>query len=536
MPSESPHLKPQATPSPTEESARIESERPLLPALAILAITAILLATRALEMTGDSLSYAQQASSGENLFHPHHLIFTGAVRMLYLAMGQVTGHWDALLAAQIHNLIFLAIGLFSVYGIARRQLESPRLGLAAMVLWAGTSGVWLYTTQAEVYIPAIVCLTAATAALLRETSGRHRGLWIIGWWTLGVLYHQTSVLWAVPLGLYFLARRRVRRAIFIMATAGTLTLLAYIAAFLIKDQKGLSFLEFCLFYVQHGPPAWGATSNLGWAGLVNLATSQWKALTTVTATPWILGLLGLWIAGVTVLAALSWNQQKPGSELLRFSVAWYLTYGLFFWWWLPTEVEFCVLMAMPLLLATLGAMARLPLTWAGALVTVGTLLSLLSASHGFREVVLPRHQSPGADHAFALSLYEGSDEGKCLVLARHRTLTTFRYYFLESRRSSFEVTRAFQMINDGQADKVSRRRTECLVLEARELLASRSFHGSSSRKTPKRWLAFVEWLFETAPCTEGEPALCSESFRWVRASNDRTVLQIGPGARSAGTT
>lgn len=485
-------------------------------------------------MTGDSLNYARLALEGKDLFHPHHLVFTAAVRVSYFVLGWLTGHWDVLLAAQLHNLAFLAFGLLAMFWIGWQRLDSAAVGWVGMVMWACTAGMMTYTTQVEVYVPAIACLAGATAVLLKERAGKVHLLFIALLWTSGVLYHQTSVLWAVPLFAYLQRKGRTLQAVCISALAGILTIIAYAAAFLAKGQKGLGFIEFCLYYVQHGSTTWGTTSNMGWEGLQTLANTQWRALSSFPGSPAILMGLALLISVLLFLAVRSWHLKTPEQNLIFFAFVWYVSYGLFFWWWLPSEIEFCVLMNLPLILATLAALAnvkrlaqgRHPMFLVGPLAAVA-LASLLGSHQTMQTVVMPRHNDLGASYRSAENLYKASGED-CLVLARHRVFTAFRFYFSDVRSQSSEVTRAFQLVTTEQAHKVPRQNAPCVVLETRELLANRWFQGLNSYRAPDLWLDFLRWLFDATPCVEAESGLCAQSFVWTQSSNNGSaILKIG---------
>ncbi|MFQ5719858.1 MAG: hypothetical protein ACE5IK_09955, partial [Acidobacteriota bacterium] len=83
--------------------------RAAIGAVLALLVVGVLVGFRALSQTGDSLAYAGAIRSGARLWHPHHLLFSPIVRVLYLALRSIGLGVDAIVAAQIHNAVWAAV-------------------------------------------------------------------------------------------------------------------------------------------------------------------------------------------------------------------------------------------------------------------------------------------------------------------------------------------------------------------------------------------------------------------------------------------
>lgn len=530
------------SPGSASTSAHANSPIAWIAGLALIgAIGALQMATRALEQTGDSISYAWAAREGSFLFHPHHLVFSAAVRAVYLMIGWATGFWDILIAGQLHNVCFAALGLFAVFWLGWRYLGSPLVGLLGALFLASTNGFQIFATQIEVYVPALSCLILATAFLFTEKQTPWSLVLVATSWSLGTLYHQTGVLFAVPLLALFLVRRggpAWRRAIGTTLLAGGATLAAYIFAYLntphsLGATKG--FLEFCLWYAHEGSSDWGSTAHLSLRGMEQLLSSQWRALSSVPSvrigTALVAGAVLVLFAALFTPAR--FTRQKT---LLRFALVWLSSYGLFFWWWLPVEVEFCILMSAPLALAAMAAVDILLgllnenklLRWrSGSLITVSLLL-LTSFVYNLRAEVLPRHRQRGESYELA-AMFDDLDADDCLVMTRHQYMTTYRFYFAPEQARSFEIVRAFHLITgkDEVPGWLDQQRASCLIVTSSDLLPRANYTGSNGIKTPEAWLRFALWLFDTRSCGTTTGEVCARDFQWQVHPDGKTFLVVG---------
>jgi len=100
------------------------------------------------------------------MFHPHHLLFIPIVHFIFLAVSSLGGPCDAICAAQFHNIMWAIVTVLSCYFAVRHLLVSNLFGVLAGISLLITQGFWMYSTQADVYIPAMGCLALIAAILI----------------------------------------------------------------------------------------------------------------------------------------------------------------------------------------------------------------------------------------------------------------------------------------------------------------------------------------------------------------------------------
>jgi hypothetical protein len=240
-----------------------------------------LFALRTAELTADSLNEARAIATGGLPLHPHHLLFAPIVRALHLALSAVVPDCNALVVAQIHGALWTGISVASAYWILEHELGSR----CAAALWtlalAVSSGYLTFATQVESYVPSAGCLLLLSALLLRT-----RGPWTapaaIVLYAAAVLFHQSAVLFAVP--LFFLVRRArgtspasswLGTYALVLAASGALVLTAYVLASGARSPGGV--LDFALTYAHHPNPKFGSSSHLSPIGVFRLLRSQGRA-------------------------------------------------------------------------------------------------------------------------------------------------------------------------------------------------------------------------------------------------------------------
>lgn len=121
---------------------------------------------RAVELSGNSLTYAFDAQTGtlEDLFYPAHLGFSSVVRVFGFVVGQGTD-CSIVCAGQVHAILWAITGVVCMYLLVERLTDSsgPSLTAAASLLVA--SGFWVFATQLEVYVPTVGALLLLTTIL-----------------------------------------------------------------------------------------------------------------------------------------------------------------------------------------------------------------------------------------------------------------------------------------------------------------------------------------------------------------------------------
>lgn len=462
-------------------------------ATALGAFTAVLLlATRAQQLSGDSLAYAVAIRSGTGLFHPHHLLFSPIVRALYLPLAALHDGFDAILVAQLHNVAWAVVAVVSVYAIVAKMQGSRPLAAAAALGLLACRGFAVFATEVEVYVPAAGCAALLLLSLLRGAGAGRIGLLL----ALLVFYHQSNVLFSLPL-LVFLAwngeRPRIRAGLRAVALAGTLALAGYVMAYLSAGGSP-GFVEYTLRYavVEGFSPKWGTAEHVGGGGVAALFDSQaWNLVQTQPA--------GAARAAVriflTALVAYSvWRiARRPRDEAYRAAlVLWLLVYGAFFLWWLPDEHEFFVVTLVPIVLLVAKALG----TQGKGLVAAGLLFASVAVLLP-RQVLgslLPAHRTRGAAYEIAREYAAAAPD--CIQLNGRQVIQALRYYFdLEPEATvNIKLARRCFVRTDAESTVEPLPAARCVAVPLSEALPP---GGRTGRvyDDPLGWLGYYRWLF-----------------------------------------
>jgi len=491
----------------------------LLPGVLLsLGVIAVLAATAAIEQSGDSLAYLTKARDGEGLFHPHHLIFNAAVRSVYLGLNSVTGIRDVVLAAQVHNLAFTFVALLAVYWIGLRWLSSQSLGLLGLALYGSTTGILVFATQAEVYVPAVAALGWATVfflQLLDSPTSKKAAAGLLVAWVLAVFYHQTAVLFLIPMVVGVLVlRSRYLAAILAVVSglAGAVVLGAYWFAYRIEaasSSEPLTFLRFIFSYAVDGGARWGHASNVGASGMARLLESHlWGLTALIPERPGVL--IAVAVAGVAAVVAVGRFTDPRTRLLLSFAVSWTVAFLGFFLWWLPGEVEFAVLTSMPVCLAVVAGVSPAVLDSrfgaTGARIVIAAVVVVAAANFwwNLRLEVLPRHrsQSEAFHQARFMSQFDG---GSTLKLSRYDVATSIRFYFGAPADSVGRVNLLERALYDGEmvSPSMTRNTWDRVIVSVHEIRPWAWHNGRNGFSEPETWLRLIYWIFNLRSDGEG---------------------------------
>ena len=484
----------------------------------ILLAFLLLFCSRATEQTGDSLAYAPAAKTGREMFHPHHLLFTPVVRGLFLAISSMCEWCDVICVGQIHNIMWAIVAVLSFYSVAKCVLDSNTAAMFASILFLVTQGIWQFSTQVEVYVPATGCLALLAARMIRRRDVR---LTILDMTVISlllvvsVLYHQTNILFCIPLGTYLVATqaRKARVAAIVLSLAGLIVVSTYTLIFLLTSDGRTpdEFLRFCLSYTFHPNPTWGTFEKFSVVGVSDLVKSQvWN----LVAIP--LPILHLLRSSTTALAmslsvifllsivVLSWNivqivHRAAHATIRTFLLVWLATYFIFFLWWSPGEREFFVVTLFPLLLLFCAVVKDIAERFGRAhgsrkiTSAVIALLTITAVTLNHRDVAA-LHQSKGPAYRQAATLDRLVPE-KCLILTDYIVLKNRNYYF--GRVKVIEVQMPLLLFYQHkpvpQWDHV--KREECIIVSLSYVAPEYTITGFNAYSHSSEWVAFVEWLF-----------------------------------------
>jgi hypothetical protein len=517
----------------------------LIPGVLLAAgIVVALASTAALEQSNDSLSYLVKARDGRRLFHPHHLVFNAAVRALYLGLDWTVGARDVVLAAQVHNLVFTFVALLAVYWIGLRWLKSQLLGLIGLALYGSTTAILVYATQAEVYVPAVAVLGVAAAfflMLVESPASTSARAGLVAAWVLAVLYHQTAVLFLIPIAVTVLLSRRwelARAVAVVSALAGAVVLGAYWIAYramAAESSEMGSFLDFIFSYAVTPGVRWGSAANFSWSGVARLLESHvWGLSTLIPARPGVLIAVAV-TGGAAVISAWCLAGQRE-RLLLCFAVSWALTFLAFFVWWLPEETEFAVLTSMPICLAVMASVSTLVLSSrfgaAGARVVAAGIMvvTVLNFWGGMRFEVLPRHRTMGEafEQARFLSTF---DDGSTLRLSSFNVSGTLRFYFGGSPDSIHVIDNLERALHVGTTPPTWMVRTAWarVIVDLAEIEPRNLHSGRDGFHEPETWLRMMRWIFDLR-ADEGN--WYADDWEIVSDGRGNSYIVVTKGSRS----
>jgi 4-amino-4-deoxy-L-arabinose transferase-like glycosyltransferase len=548
---------------PSVEATRSRFRRGHAAAALLLALSAglLLFSLRAQEQTADSLDYALSARTGAGMYHPHHLLFIPIVRLFLHGLARMGIGPDPILAGQIHNILWGIVTTVCLFWAGERLLGSPFGGIVAAFFLLVARGFWLYSTQLEVYVPATGCLALMTVLLLTQRRDSLRvvqGLLLSFLLALAVLYHQSSLLFCIPLGYWLIRGRGKARAwknLWVLLPSGALVLVAYLIAFRYTDvetripdvlsvtQRSTlgGFVRFCLAYGFYPQTGWGTFRNvLSVMGIARLVHSQVQCLVTF---PWILRFIvipgfGLLLAGLVLWHARRSVRGAAEAPARRFLLLWLLTYYGFFLWWFPGEREFFITPLYPLIL--LAALAVKDMSDAGGALAGrrawvrGAVLGLLGvvAAINAAQTILPRHRDRGSSYAAASTL-AGRLPAECLVVGDYSVGQNLRYYF--GRERFWEAAMPLFYFYRGLPlpERYRPERQECLAVDLSFVSPDYSLGGLDAYGHPAAWTRFLTWLLGVEEgARPGAPASCRrfeamgdiEESAYLRLHSERQAM------------
>ncbi|MEM8531759.1 MAG: glycosyltransferase family 39 protein [Chloroflexota bacterium] len=340
----------------------VDSRR-LLSGVLFLGVLTLYLSTLTQVHTFDALSYIidVERKPWNEIFHPHHLAY-GPLGMVALAVGHALGFdGGAAVSMQLVNAFAGALGVVFFFSIVWNVTCRVDIAFVVALLLAGSYAYWYYAIEVEVYTVAALFLLTCLSLLIHYVRSPSRYLLVLLGLAQGgaVLFHQTNVLLCVPVLLvylvetYRLSQKADHRNIFSSFIASLRQWYPY--ALTLAFVVGIPYLfvglgvsgfrtwdELMTWLTQYANTGW-------WGGPVSL--NKWYDLgvgwAETVAQP-DGALLGLLLLGLFIihLRGIFRTDQLLATILL----VWLLTYGAFFLWWEPDNIEFWIASLPPLLL------------------------------------------------------------------------------------------------------------------------------------------------------------------------------------------
>jgi hypothetical protein len=520
---------------------------PIHTALALFLVIAtflLLFTTKSAQQIQDSLFYAYSAKTGLELFHPHHLIYTPMIRLFSQLLSSLYNLYDVIFAGQLHNILLATIAILSFFLILNHVADYTFLGLLGAIFFLVTRGFWVLSTQITMYVPVTGCLALLAAILIicRNNLLTFGKVVIIAvFFALAILYHQTNVLFSIPLGYYLIAtqgKRHWKVVLAIITSAGLIVLSVYGLVFLaIKGSWSLDeFIRFCLYYTQeiclggqcrYRPSNWGTLHNFGAAGIRSFLDS---VLWNFTILPKSLASLFRFITAFSLIMLYAWHIRQIINHALHekvriFLLVWMTVYALFNFWWGPYYPHPFVVVLFPALLLTFlvlkDLMDKLPNSHITkiALPAAVTVTVLIIMTRNFYTEVLPLQKLESDSYLEAAELAAVAPP-ECMILTNYRIWNHLRYYFnrtegviqaknpLSFFYESASLPKQYHLAKEGCVFVLASHAMPGFTMEDRFSLESNGYNN------PSGWLSYIAWLFDFEYDTEGD-LIASRKFEMV---------------------
>ncbi len=146
----------------------------------------------------DSYAFLLDARDGQEIVHPHHLLYNVFKHILFLVSTRL-----GLDAMKVISLASSIIGAFSLAVIFKflRQRTFPEIALTGTMIIGLVFSFWYFSTSVEVNIVSLMFLALSLYYLTQERGDRNSILAFL-FLTIGILFHQLLILALIPMLIY----------------------------------------------------------------------------------------------------------------------------------------------------------------------------------------------------------------------------------------------------------------------------------------------------------------------------------------------
>ncbi|NTV99803.1 MAG: DUF2723 domain-containing protein [Oscillochloris sp.] len=316
--------------------------------------------------TFDALSYILDVDRKPwpELLHPHHLAY-GPLGAIIRSVAIIFG-WQgsAAVLIQAANALAGAIGVTLFSLVVRRTTGRADLAATGALLLGSSYAFWYYAVEVEVYTIAALFLIIALSLIVDLLYRPSPAIAIALGCTQGlaVLFHQTNVLLSIPVAVALMlgGRRQEDKSRSIGRQLTTFVSYLLPLTLIVAGSYLWAGLGVSGFHSWDALIAWmqGYARTGWWGGAVdaNKLAGLGIGLSQTLAQPGG-ALIGLGMLSI-LLASLR-MRAFPQQQLVRVVLVWLLTYGVFFLWWEPDNIEFWIASLPPFyLLLLLGVSKR----------------------------------------------------------------------------------------------------------------------------------------------------------------------------------
>lgn len=329
----------------------------------------------------DSCGYSLSIKYGNDLFHPHHLIYNFVMHWIYVVVSRFSS-FEAMTVASAFNGLAMAANVLLVGFLCRKLTGHLSLSLATAAFYGVSYAPLFVATSVEVYPWNILFDLLGFSILARKGAPTAGWAWLVGMLAgLAGLFHQTAVFAALALlGLLIWGRARAGVCA-LYATAAALTCgLPYLA---VARQAGLAtprgLVQYLLAYAmspEYHAGVWGHGFSLQRVpmALYGLVTTfaypkmeylapftkmeswglNYPSLRALFLLGCLLGLVGIALLGGVRLLWQSERRSEPGDPadrpILLSLWAWLISHSAFTLWWNSDNLEFWLMSLAPFLI------------------------------------------------------------------------------------------------------------------------------------------------------------------------------------------
>jgi hypothetical protein len=169
----------------------------------------------------DAINYLNGIVNGRDLFHQHHLLYHASAHVWYLWWSKIFSGVESFYLVESFTAFFGALNVWILYRIFRDRFQVPLLhNIVFLLVIVFTYGMWLYSTNVEVYAPPIFFLLC-TLYFLSNNNIRKDIVWIALFHSLAILYHQVHIIFAIVV-LWKLVQQKSLKTFFVYAGIGTI--------------------------------------------------------------------------------------------------------------------------------------------------------------------------------------------------------------------------------------------------------------------------------------------------------------------------
>ncbi|MCH8903505.1 MAG: DUF2723 domain-containing protein [Bacteroidetes bacterium] len=481
--------------------------------LVIFAVTyVVLFLFKAQHQFGDSLSYAYDIKSGADLYNPHHVLFSPIVYVFSLLLRALQITSDAIVAAQLHNIFWASLGTGFIYLISERLFKTRLTAVLAALFFIPMNMYWIFSTQVEVYIPAISSLILIFYLLFyakKNELGRRR-LILIGFiLVLSMGYHQTALLLLVPLIGLFYYRNKERGLlkaipiILVMAVFG-LALYVFAASRSVHSTNSNDIINYFFAYAVAEHPNWGTFDHYGYQGLLKLVHSQLFGIVNISSDT---GILIAELFGYLILLLIGWNltalfRKANFKDERLFCLLWLAAYYVFLLWWTP-GYTLLSLTLFPLVILFFIALADvqhymdgknlMPVTrYVSGIILSGLIIALATNNYASFQYY-KKDKGPAYAEAEWINTNVGND---CLPVVTYGSLLALNYYFdieevvfLEDIMNEKYFGRSFNK-NLPKLD------VDCFIVPVWQVNPWKNYEGMTGIKNPEKWKDYFDFIFD----------------------------------------